>query len=128
MNGSYSYLTQSAPRPHSRTKTQWSVETSGIVALSFAGFALIAMIVTQVVTINVRDTNTSALIILGVEWVLALFWGAGIILSSRSVMDYSKDTCAVIGVAVSVLQPIVGSAIPYFDSFIQMGEMLRQYG
>ena len=104
----------------------WSVEMSGIISFCFAAVSLIAMIIVQVVAINVRDTNSSALVILGVEWVIALVWAAGLVLSSRSVLDYSKDIFGVSGVALSILQPIVGSAIPYFHSFSQMAEMLPE--
>lgn len=121
MSSSYSYV-----KPRVSAPSKWSVEMSGIVSFCIAAVSLIAMIIVQVVAINVRDTNSSALVILGVEWVIALVWAAGLVLSSRSVLDYSKDIFGVSGVALSILQPIVGSAIPYFHSFSQMAEMLPE--
>ena len=120
MSSSYSYV---KPRV---SASSWSVEMSGIVSFCIAAVSLVAMIIVQVVAINVRDTNSSALVILGVEWVIALVWAAGLVLSSRSVLDYSKDIFGVSGVALSILQPIVGSGIPYFHSFNQMAEMLPE--
>lgn len=121
MSSPYTYV-----KPRVSAPSKWSVEMSGIVSFCIAAVSLIAMIIVQVVAINVRDTNSSALVILGVEWVIALVWAAGLVLSSRSVLDYSKDIFGVSGVALSILQPIVGSAIPYFHSFSQMAEMLPE--
>ena len=121
MSSPYTYV-----KPRVSAPAKWSVEMSGIVSFCIAAVSLVAMIIVQVVAINVRDTNSSALVILGVEWVIALVWAAGLVLSSRSVLDYSKDIFGVSGVALSILQPIVGSGIPYFHSFSQMAEMLPE--
>ena len=105
----------------------WLVKRSGVMAFSVAAVAMLAMIITQIVAILIPDTNPNALAILGVEWVITIVWAVGLFLSSRSVLAYSKDIFGVLGVAVTILQPIVGSTIPYFHSFSEMAELLSEF-